>query len=195
MLPQKKGGVIKRLIRDLGTRPAGGLQVPVGGSRFDPVVLGLGQSLLPSLAKPERADPLFVDHVSWALSIHMCRAYGALAPKVSRKGPTLTLRQERMVKAAMEARLDGEVTLRELADLCGLSVQYFARAFANAAGMPPYRWLQNKRLSRAADMLLVSELSLTEVALTFGFADQSHFTKAFRFRYGVSPGVWRRQQG
>ena len=188
-LPQM---TIDMVARDVGARPAGGLRTPVGGSRFDPVVLGLGQSLLPSLAAPEQADALFVDHVSWALSIHMCRAYGALAPRSSGKRPTLSLRQERMVKAAMDARLGEEVTLTELADLCGLSVQYFARAFAGTVGVPPYRWLQRRRLSRAQDLLLDARLGLAEVALACGFADQSHFTKSFTREVGISPGAWRR---
>ncbi|MCW6512053.1 helix-turn-helix domain-containing protein [Lichenifustis flavocetrariae] len=188
-LPQ---AAIDTVARDVGARPAGGLRAPTGGSLFDPVVLALGQSLLPSLAEPKDADVLFVDHVSWALSVHMCRAYGALAPRSNGKRPILTLRQERMVKAAMDARLGAEVTLSELADLCGLSVQYFARAFAGAVGMPPYQWLQLRRLNRAKDLLVDSRLGLAEVALACGFGDQSHFTKSFTREVGISPGAWRR---
>jgi AraC-like DNA-binding protein len=122
--------------------------------------------------------PLFVDHVSWALSVHMCRAYGAVAPRSNGKRAILTLRQERMIKAAMDARLGAEVTLTELADLCGLSVQYFARAFAGAVGMPPYRWLQLRRLNRAASRASARASLLCTMARTSSPRARPSFTAA-----------------
>jgi transcriptional regulator GlxA family with amidase domain len=60
--------------------------------------------------------------------------------------------------------------------------------------MPPHRWHLNARLRRAQQLLLEGGLPLAEVALSTGFADQSHFTKSFHRQMGISPGAWRRER-
>lgn len=184
---------LEAVARDAGARSIGGLRAPAGGSIVDPIVHSLGQSLLPSLAAPDTADPLFVDHVSWALTLHMCRFYADMRFGLDGKRASLALRQQRLVKEAMAERLDGAITLAELAQLCGLSISHFARAFSNTVGTPPYRWLLQRRLDRAME-LLQGPASLADIALACGFADQSHFTKTFTRHIGVSPGEWRRQR-
>jgi AraC-like DNA-binding protein len=59
-------------------------------------------------------------------------------------------------------------------------------------GIAPHRWLLNRRVELAKDLLRDRESSLSEIALRCGFADQSHFTRVFTRRAGVSPGSWRR---
>ena len=81
-----------------------------------------------------------------------------------------------------------------LAGFCQLSVSHFTRAFGNTVGTPPYRWLLDRRLERAMALLSGAGLSLVEISLACGFANQSHFTRTFTRHIGVSPGEWRRQQ-
>src|SRR6266851_2895870 len=64
------------------------------------------------------------------------------------------------------------------AQLAGLSQSQFARAFKASTGLPPYKWRLHNRIKRTQEMLLNSNNSLSEIALHYGFADQSHFTKA-----------------
>jgi AraC-like DNA-binding protein len=59
-------------------------------------------------------------------------------------------------------------------------------------GVAPHRWLINRRVELAKDLLRDRETSLSEIALRCGFADQSHFTRVFTRWAGVSPGAWRR---
>jgi AraC-like DNA-binding protein len=167
--------------------PDRGAAAPEAGSLVDPIVHALGQSLAPSLACPEYANPLFVDHVSFALTSHLCQAYGAINLKAESKRPRLAPWQERLAKEAIMARLDGALTLNELATICGLSLSHFARAFANTVGMPPYRWLLERRLERARELLFDSDISLIDISLACGFANQSHLTKTFTRHVGVSP--------
>jgi AraC family transcriptional regulator len=68
----------------------------------------------------------------------------------------------------------------------------FSRAFKQSTGIPPHQWLLDRRVETAKDLLRRSCLSLTDIALTCGFSDQSHFTRVFVRACGVSPGVWRR---
>jgi AraC-like DNA-binding protein len=102
--------------------------------------------------------------------------------------------QLRRAKELMSANLDEQFPLSRLAEECGLSVRHFARAFRHSTGVPPHRWLMTHRLNRAKEQLRDPALSLTEIALACGFADQSHFTRMFTTRLGMSPGAWRRMR-
>jgi len=62
-------------------------------------------------------------------------------------------------------------------------------------GLSPHRWLMKRRAERARELLFNRGLSLTEIALTCGFADQSHFTRVFTAVFGTSPEAWRRING
>jgi AraC family transcriptional regulator len=102
--------------------------------------------------------------------------------------------QERRVKDLIEANLSGELPLAMLAAECGLSVSHFSRAFRQSIGTSPHRWLLRRRVELAQDRLRDPKLSLSEVGLSCGFADQSHFTRVFTGLSGMSPGAWRRSR-
>jgi AraC family transcriptional regulator len=100
--------------------------------------------------------------------------------------------QLRRVLEFFEAHFSEDISLRQLAELVGLSQSQFARAFKASTGAPPYRWFVAARIKRAQELLLRGEVSLANVSSQTGFADQSHFTKAFRRVTGTSPDRWRR---
>jgi AraC family transcriptional regulator len=156
----------------------------------DPVIHALGSALLPALARPEQALRMFVDHVLFALRVHIAqRLGGALARPVARGG--LAAWQERRARELIDARLAENLSLAEVADVCGLSVAQFARAFKRSLGLPPHRFLIERRVERARELLLHTGLPLADVAVRCGFADQSHLTKVFHRLVGTSPGHFR----
>jgi AraC-like DNA-binding protein len=79
--------------------------------------------------------------------------------------------------------------------MAGLSVFHFARAFRQSFGMPPHSYLLRRRIERADRLLEQTELSLSEIALSTGFSDQSHFAKHFRRLTGMTPSTarWNRR--
>lgn len=81
-----------------------------------------------------------------------------------------------------------------VADACGLSRSYFGRAFKASTGLSPHQWLLRDRVRRAAELLEVSEETISTIALHCGFADQSHMTRVFHKMTGFSPADWRRQR-
>jgi AraC family transcriptional regulator len=163
-----------------------------GDCMKDPVVAHLLYSLLPALAKPHEVCSLFANHVAMALRAHVAHTYGQmqLAQRPVRGG--LMAWQERRVRELLEANLDGEVTLARLAEECRLSVSHFARAFRQSTGTSPHRWLLQRRTDKAKELLKIRSLSLAEIALACGFADQSHFTRVFTKLTGTAPGAMRR---
>jgi AraC family transcriptional regulator len=158
----------------------------------DPVIRGLAPLLEAALERPEQTNCLFTDHIAIAVLAHVARAHCGMgmARRVRRGG--LAPWQERRAKEFLMARLNGEVTLEALAQECGLSRSHFARAFKKTTGLPAHRWLLDRRIERARELLLNSGLPIADVADLCGFANQSHLTRVFTNALGVSPGEWRR---
>ena len=130
----------------------------------------------------------------------LCANAGQIVCRVSDNGeataasrPGLGARwQERRAKEILSANLDGSVPLKDVARECRLSVSHFSRAFRRTMGVAPHNWLLGRRIEVAKEKLRDRRLSLSDVALVCGFADQSHLTRVFTGMVGVSPGAWRR---
>jgi AraC family transcriptional regulator len=112
--------------------------------------------------------------------------------QTARVGGGLCGWQLRRVTDFMTEHAAEDLALDELAALANLSAKHFARAFRRSTGMPPHRWLIERRIDRAKALLSTGDLSLAEIALACGFADQSHFTAMFRKSVGATPGSFRR---
>jgi len=98
----------------------------------------------------------------------------------------------RRVLAHVEEHLGERLSVGELADSVSLSVDHFVRAFSQATGVTPHRWLQLRRLETAATQLRQSSLRIDEIAHRCGFAGAAHFAASFRRHHGMTPSAYRR---
>lgn len=121
--------------------------------------------------------------------LHLVRQHSGWRPGAVRGGLAPALR--RRLVDYIDAGLDGEITLAELAGLCALSEFHFARAFRASFGLPPHAWLIARRLDRARRLLRDGDLPLTAVAAACGFASGSHLTRRFRDALGATPSQYR----
>jgi transcriptional regulator GlxA family with amidase domain len=80
---------------------------------------------------------------------------------------------------------------RELASLVGLTVSRLSRLFRKETGHALAAHLRSARLDRAAQLLLLSTLSIKEIAYAAGFRSQSHFVQAFKRAFGTTPRQYR----
>jgi AraC-like DNA-binding protein len=94
-------------------------------------------------------------------------------------------------KALLGDRLGEKVRLDELAAAAGLSKFHLLRRFRAMTGMTPGAYRRHLRIEAAKQALRQGE-SPSQVALAFGFVDQSHFTRAFRTQTGVTPARFAR---
>jgi AraC family transcriptional regulator len=115
------------------------------------------------------------------------------AGKGASQGPLVAWQVNR-VRSYIEAHLETSIRIQDLAAVARRSTAYFCRAFKATFQETPHAFVVGRRLHRAAELMLTSDVSLSQVALACGFADQAHFCKMFRQRHGESPAVWRRQR-
>ena len=158
----------------------------------DPIVHHLGQTLLPSLEHPQQTSKIFMDHVLQALNCHLVSSYGNVTLSYRRFRGGLSPRQARRATELLEAHLDGDIPLQQVAEACELSVSHFARSFKKTFRKPPHAWLLERRVDKARDLMLNSRLPLADIAAQCGFADQSSLNRSFRRIHGIAPGMWRR---
>ncbi len=101
----------------------------------------------------------------------------------------------RIELSGVRERLAGDLqdtpSLAELAAIAGVSRFQLLRRFEEVHGAPPHAWLLSQRAERARAAIQAGA-PLAQVAADCGFADQSHMTRVFVRRYGVTPGAWRR---
>ena len=160
----------------------------------DLVLAHLAQAMVPALCHPERACRLFVDQLSLTIGAHLVSQYGDEPVASTKVNRLLSPRSVARAKELLAARIDGDLSIAEVADACDLSRSHFTRAFRDTTGQTPYQWLMARRLERACELLRDAAMLLAEIAMTCGFSDQSHFTRVFSRHMGMAPGVWRRRQ-
>jgi AraC family transcriptional regulator len=134
------------------------------------------------------SGPLFVEAMVTALGIQIAQTVGDghAAPAPHLRG--LRPKQLARVLEVIDARLATGVSVVELAAVVPLSVSRFTHAFREAVGVPPHQYVIARRLERAREELQRGGTTIVATALRWGFTDQSHFTRLFRKRYGVTPG-------
>lgn len=94
----------------------------------------------------------------------------------------------------LHAHYRDAIPLEQLAAVAGVSKYHLIRTFRAAVGMPPHMYQLRLRLTRSL-LMLRGGVPLSAIAYDLGFADQSHFTRAFRAEFGTTPGAWLRALG
>jgi AraC family transcriptional regulator len=131
---------------------------------------------------------LLVDALACQLAVQILRGHADVEFAVD---GGLTSRQERAVRDHVEEHLHERIGLDDLAALVGLGRGRFTRRFRRSTGTSPHAFVLDRRVDRAKVLLARTGLSLPDVAVRCGFADQSHLTRVFRQRVGLTPGRFR----
>jgi AraC family transcriptional regulator len=112
-----------------------------------------------------------------------------------RTGGGLDRRRLVRVLDYVNANLEGDLTIDRMASIACLSRYHFARAFKQAVGQSPHRYVGAKRLEYAKALVMKGDRSLTNIALALSFSCQANFTRAFTQVTGRTPGQYRRKPG
>jgi AraC-like DNA-binding protein len=129
-----------------------------------------------------------ISQTGHTLQLHVIKPQ-LLTGMPSRGGlPPRTLQR---VREYIATHLGQNISVQMLADVAGLSMFHFARAFKQSQGVTPHQFLLQSRLRRVQELLAHTELPLSEIALAAGFSDQSHCARRFREFVGVTPRRYR----
>jgi len=175
------------------TPRVGELACELGIGHDDAIVRHMGASLQEGLRRPDETNQLFIDHMMLALTAHVAQAYGGLRPGSEPTRGGLAPWQVKRACERLDSDLGGKLSLQQIAAEFDLSVSHFSRAFRTSTGLPPHQWLLRQRVKAAKQLMTVRDLPLSEIAISAGFANQSHFTRVFSAAVGVSPAAWRRE--
>ena len=89
-------------------------------------------------------------------------------------------------------QLHEKVTLGSVAKLCGMGKSHFSRAFKSDHGITFQKYLIQQRINKAVELLIDSDLQVTQVAFAVGFADLSNFTRMYQRYIGMPPSCYRK---
>ncbi|WP_440964594.1 helix-turn-helix domain-containing protein [Massilia sp. GER05] len=131
---------------------------------------------------------LFADSLASALAVRLVALQSRSRTVPARALPAWRLRH---VVDYIDAHLDQDLTLAELAAVAGFSPSHFKALFRQATSTPVHRFVLERRVERARLHLLEGRLSVTEVALETGFAHPSHMARWMRRIVGLSPSQIR----
>jgi AraC family transcriptional regulator, exoenzyme S synthesis regulatory protein ExsA len=119
---------------------------------------------------------------------------------VSKKNPKLSAyfnsignNEAPSVSEIMESNFRYNLSLENFAELCHRSLSSFKRDFQKLYNASPGKWLVNKRLDYSTVLLKNNHMNISQIVFECGFEDLSHFSRAFKSRFGVSPTQFRQQ--
>jgi AraC family transcriptional regulator len=134
---------------------------------------------------------LFLDSVEQAMAIALVSGHAVKhrPVRISRGG--LGSARLRRIRELVDAKLEDELNLDEMAQSVGLSTAHFARMFRQSTGETPHQFVLRQRLERAKAMLRAPDARVLDVAVACGFKTQQHFAQVFRGVCGISPTGYR----
>ncbi len=161
----------------------------------DALLLQLAHSLHHDLMAGCPAGSIYAETLGRALILQLIKTCtsSSVAPvslQPSRMGG-LSCRAFKEVRDYIEAHLDREIRLEELAAIANLSPTYFCRRFKQSTGFAPHQYIIRRRVARAQQLLQQRKIPLVDVALRCGFGNQSLLNRHFKRITGLTPGTVR----
>lgn len=151
----------------------------------NPQVLTVVRAIQREMAIHDEATGLALEGLALELLGTVSRSYTRSGARESR--------WLRRVRDLLHDRFqDQKLRLGDLAKEASVHPVHLARTFRSCYGMSPGEYLRQLRIDWVAEKLRGSDLSLADLAVAAGFADQSHLSRAFKARIGWTPGAWRR---
>jgi AraC family transcriptional regulator len=157
----------------------------------DPQLETIALMLQTELQQNHLGNKLYIDSLANVLAVHLLRHYTAATPSISNYQGGLPQHQLMQVLEYIDAHLDEDIKLVDLATLLDMSQFHFIALFKQAIDTSPYQYLLQQRVERAKQLLKQTERSIVEIALECGFNSHSHLSKQFRQSTGMTPTAYR----
>jgi AraC family transcriptional regulator len=158
----------------------------------DPVIQQLALALKLEIQTGCMSGRLYGESLGIALAARLVQNYAVSKPPLEFKANGLAQSQLERVIDYMKANLTQDLSILDLATLTGMSESHFSRSFKRSVGIAPHQYLMQQRVERAKQLLKRQAISISDIALDCGFANQTHLTKVFRQMTGVTPKAYQK---
>lgn len=162
-------------------------------AKVDPIITGIGASLKKELEMDQVGARLYAEAATTFLGAYLLRHYCTRTQSLPHCPEGLPHYKLREAIAYIQEHLGEEISLEAIATHLKMSQYYFCHLFKQSMGISPYQYVLQQRINKAKRLLKQPQMTLTNVALACGFANQTHFTKHFHKLTGVTPKVFREQ--
>jgi AraC family transcriptional regulator len=165
------------------------------GLRKDQMVERLARALLAGEQIGGTLGSHYADCVSAAIVMRLLTSAERAAPAARPRVAELARWRLRRAIEFVETNLANSISTSDISAAAGLTRMHFAAQFKAATGLRPHEYLLRRRVERAQEMLVQTDMSVVDVALSVGFQSQSHFTVVFNRFVGRPPHAWRQSHG
>jgi AraC family transcriptional regulator len=157
----------------------------------DPLLQHMALVLRAAIKGEGVAEQLYATSLADALVVHFLRRYAISRQSLPAVTGGLAPSKLRRTIAYIKTHLEQALSLAELAAVAQTSSAHFARLFKHATGLAPHRYMITCRMEQAKQLLAATDVSLSEIGLQVGCADQRHFTAPFRKYVSTTPKAYR----
>ncbi len=160
----------------------------------DPQIENLAYSFLQEIQSEEIGSKLSIDSLANIFGVHLLRNYCNFNAKTKEFIGGIPPYKIRKVIDYIQENLTEEISLKQIAELIGISQYHFLREFKKTVGLTPHKYIMQERVKMAKKLLKKQgKLPLAEVALKCGFSNQSHLTRVFKHQTNMTPKVYQKQ--
>lgn len=187
---------VREVAQSVDVDPDGVEILPLLGAR-DPQIERIGLSLKAEVeAEGLLGGRLYVESLATALAITLIRDHSSLGRAAVRKAARehnggLSRRALKDAIDYVGDNLEKDLKLAEIAGAAHMSPYHFSRLFKESTGLTPHQYVIERRIQRAKELLRGTTLPIAEIALSCGFANQSHLNRHFKRLLGVRPKALR----
>ncbi len=143
----------------------------------------LGERICRELRSPDRLSPIVLEGMVTEMMVYAVRGM-----EKSEKPPAWLKKAHELLRDCCH----DSISIAEIASAVGVHPLHLARTFRRFFNCSPGEYLRKSRIELASNLLLNSEKTIVEIALTSGFTDQSQFTRSFKQQTGYTPATFRR---
>lgn len=144
-------------------------------------------------------EMLYIVHNSESSPFHLIGHLYLFLDYLARSSASIKLNQGSQLRdfyihealAYIEHNFQNDISVKDIAKVCGLNRTYFGKIFKEAVGKTPQEFLLNYRMVKATEFLKLTQLSIRDIGQAVGYENQLHFSRAFKNIYGMSPREWR----
>ncbi|MGN0623369.1 MAG: AraC family transcriptional regulator [Oscillospiraceae bacterium] len=166
-----------------------------GITRTSPVYRAKSKSLREEMMK----EMLYIVHNSESSPFHLIGHLYLFLDYLARSSASIRITQGSQLRdfyihealEFIEHNFQNDISVEDIAQVCGLNRTYFGKIFKEAVGKTPQDFLLRYRMNKATELLKLSRLSVADIGQAVGYANQLHFSRAFKSIYGMPPREWR----